>query len=134
MALRRVTRVFYWGYTLMLIGVGGSGILIARWELPQIFSVDLPAMGQAPAATLLNQYRFLKSIELASGLFCWLYRDRIWAGGEARALFLAGVLAGCTARALSIAMDGVPHWAFLVFLALELACALLMAIQPWRPA
>ena len=134
MVVRRITQVFYYGYTLMLLGVGGSGILIARWELSSIFSIDLAAMGSEPAATLLNQYRFLKSTELGFGLFCWVYRHRIWAGGEARILFLAGVLGGCAARALSIVVDGVPNWPFLVFLGLELMCALLMAIQPWRLA
>jgi hypothetical protein len=132
--MRQVTRVFYYGYTLMLLGVGGSGVLIAPWELPHIFAVDLSAMGAQPAATLLNQYRFLKSMELAFGLFCWLYRRPIWAGGQARGLFLAGVFAGVAARAISIGVDGVPHWAFLVFAALELVCGLLMAIQPWRSA
>lgn len=24
---------FFWGYVAMLLGVGGSGIFIARWEL-----------------------------------------------------------------------------------------------------
>jgi hypothetical protein len=132
--MRQVARVFYYGYTLMLPGVGGSGVLIARWELPNIFAVDLSAMAAQPAATLLNQYRFLKSMELAFGLFCWLYRGPIWAGGQARVLVLAGVFAGVAARTVSLAMDGVPQWAFPVFAALELVCGLLMAIQPWRPA
>jgi Domain of unknown function (DUF4345) len=131
-ALRRTARVFYGGYTLMLLGIGGSGILIAPWELPHIFAVDVTALGAQPAATLLNQYRFLKSTELAFGLFCWWYGREVWAGGKARLLFLAGVGGGCAARALSIAVDGVPAWPFLVFLALELACAVLTAVQPWR--
>lgn len=132
--MRQVTRVFYAGYTFMLIGIGGSGVLIARWELPRIFLVDLAAMGAQPAATLLNQYRFLKSMELAFGMVCWLYRRPIWAGGQARGLFLAGLFGGVAARAISIAVDGVPDWPFLVFAALELVCGVLMAIQPWRSA
>lgn len=132
--MRRVAQVFYYGYTLMLLCVGGSGILIAPWELSRVFSVDLAAMGALPAATLLNQYRFLKSMELAFGLFCWLYRRPIWAGGRARLLFLAGVFAGVAARVISIEADGLPHWAFLVFAGLELICGALMLIQPWRPA
>jgi Domain of unknown function (DUF4345) len=134
MTLKRIAQIFYYGYTVMLLGIGGSGILIARWELSSVFSVDLAAMGSMPSATLLNQYRFLKSSEFAFGLYCWLYRRRIWAGGEARVLFLIGIFAGCAARALSIALDGAPHWAFQVFLMLELICALLMTFQPWRPA
>ncbi len=131
--MRRAAQVFYYGYTLMLLGVGGSGILIASWELPHIFAVDLSAMAARPAATLLNQYRFLKSMELAFGLFCWVYRRDIWAGGTARRLFLAGVFGGVAARIVSLAMDGVPHPAFLAFAGLELICGLLMLIQPQRP-
>lgn len=129
-----VTRVFYYGYTWMLLCVGGSGILIAAWELPHIFSVDLSAMAPQPAATLLTQYRFLKSMEFAFGLFCWVYRREIWAGGTARRLFLAGVFGGVAARLISLTKDGVPQWAFLVFAALEFVCGVLMLLQPSRPA
>lgn len=128
------TRVFYYGYTWMLLGVGGSGILIASWELPHVFSVDVSAMAPLPAATLLTQYRFLKSMEFAFGLFCWVYRRRIWGGGTARRLFLAGVFGGVAARLVSLMIDGVPHWAFLVFAGLELICGILMLLQPTRSA
>lgn len=129
-----VTRVFYYGYTWMLLGVGGSGVLIAGWELPHIFSVNLSTMAPQQAATLLTQYRFLKSMEFAFGLFCWVYRRWIWTGGTARRLFLAGVFGGVAARLISLVMDGVPHWAFLVFAGLELICGVLMMLQPTRPA
>jgi hypothetical protein len=132
--MRKATRVFYAGYTLMLLAIGGSGTLIAPWELSYIFSVDLSAMGAQPAATLLNQYRFLKSTELAFGLFCWLYRRSIWAGGQARLLFLTGIFAGVAGRAISIVIDGVPYWPFLAFAGLEFICGVLMLLQPGRAA
>jgi hypothetical protein len=132
--MTQITRLFYTAYTFMLLGIGGSGILIAPWELSHVFAVDLSAMGPMPAATLLNQYRFLKSTELAFGLFCWFWQRSVWRGGQTRMLFLAGLSAGVAARTLSIIIDGVPHWAFLAFTGLELTCGVLMAILPWRPA
>ena len=124
--MRVVTNIFYFGYTTMLLAIGASGIFIARWELSRLFAVDLAGMGAGPAATLLNQYRFLKSTELAFGLFCWLFRHAIFAGGNARRLFFIGLFGGVGARLLSLIVDGPPHWIFLLFAALELICGLLM--------
>ncbi len=127
------TNIFYYGYTAMLLGVGASGIFIAQWELSRLFAVDLAGMGSEPAATLLTQYRFLKSTELVFGLFCWLFRHAIFAGGEARRLFFIGLFGGVGARLFSLITDGRPHWIFLLFAALELICGLLMlALGPQR--
>ena len=56
-----IARVFFWGYTAMLLGVGASGIFVARWELTHVFSMPLVA-GTTITATMLNQYRFLKAM------------------------------------------------------------------------
>ncbi len=134
--MRVLTRWFYYGYTWMLLGVGGSGILIAPWELTHVFAVDLAGMGPGPAATLLNQYRFLKSTEFAFGLYCWLFRHATLAGGQARSLFLAGLFTGVAARVVSLLVDGMPHWAFLLFALLEFICGALVLAggsRRWRP-
>jgi hypothetical protein len=124
-----LTRILFWGYALMLVGVGASGIFIADWELSRIFQVPLSDMGALQRATILNQYRFLKSIEFAFGLFSLLYREEIFRVAKFNRLFLIGVFAGVGARSLAIVLDGVPHWAFLAFLALELATGVLVLIQ-----
>ncbi len=113
-------RVFFYGYTWMLPGAGGSGILIAPWELPHVFSVNRSAMAPQSAATLLAQCRFLKSMEFAFSLFRRVYRQRIRAGGMA--------------RLISLAVDGVPHRAFLISAGPEPISGVLTGRQPLRPA
>jgi hypothetical protein len=124
--MARVTQVFFWGYALMLVGVGASGILIAPWELARVFGVDLSAMGEQERATLLNQYRFLKAVELAFGLFCVCYRREISRRGRALRVFLAGLSAGVIARMGSWLADGTPRAVFLVLMMLELATGVLV--------
>jgi hypothetical protein len=70
---------------------------------------------------MLNQYRFLKSVELGAGLFCLAYRSKILAGTRASAVFLAIVGLGVAARGWSWIVDGRPAPLFIAFLVLE-AC------------
>ncbi|MEK6210055.1 MAG: DUF4345 domain-containing protein [Pseudomonadota bacterium] len=127
--MARSTRVLFWGYALMLLVVGASGVFIAEWELSRIFGVRLDDMDKLARATILNQYRFLKSVEFAFGLFSLLCRDEIFRLPKLNRIFLIGVFGGVAARLLSIMLDGMPHWAFLVFLALELATGVLVLIE-----
>lgn len=124
-----LTRILFWGYVLMLLGVGASGILVAEWELIRIFRVRLDDMDSLARATILNQYRFLKSIEFAFGLFSLLCREEIFRVPKFNRIFLIGLFGGVGARVLAIVVDGMPHWAFLVFLTLELATGVLVLIQ-----
>jgi hypothetical protein len=126
------TRVLFWGYVLMLLVVGASGVFIAEWELTRIFAVRLDDMDKLARSTILNQYRFLKSVEFAFGLFSVLCRGEIFRVRKYNRIFLIGLFGGVAARTLAIALDGVPHWAFLVFLALELATGVLVLIQSKR--
>lgn len=127
--MARATRVLFWGYVLMLLGVGGSGIVIAEWELTHIFAVRLDDMDKLARATILNQYRFLKSVEFAFGLFAAWCSWEIFCVHKYNRIFLIGLFGGVAARTLAIALDGVPHWAFLVFLALELVTGVLVLIE-----
>lgn len=128
--MSRTALVFFYGYTAMLLCVGFSGIFIAHWELQRIFGIKLSLMTHEGAATILNQYRFLKAMEFSFGVFCLSYRTKIFAGGGARKLFLAGVFTGVAARSISIIASGWPQWAFTIFLVLELACGVLVMMQP----
>lgn len=123
-----LARLFFWGYALMLVGVGASGMLVAGWELPTVFAIDLNAMGDPQRATLLNQYRFLKAVELAFGIFCIAYRREIFLRPRDLHVFLGGLSAGVAARLGSWIVDGRPHLAFIVFMALELATGVLVWI------
>jgi hypothetical protein len=125
-----IARIFFWGYTAMLLGVGASGVFVARWELTRVFSMPLVA-GTTVAATMLNQYRFLKAMEFAFGVFCASYRREIFQRARANRVFLAGVFAGVFARLLGWSTDGTPSIAFVVFAALELITGLLVWATVW---
>ena len=115
----RTAVVLQLGYSVMLVVVGTAGILSARWELATIFKVDPSAWPPDVQATMLNQYRFLKGLELGSGVFCLAYRTDIMAGGRAAWVFLAIVAAGIAGRAYAWTVDGRPATAFVIFLVLE---------------
>ncbi len=114
-----VASVLQLGYAAMLVVVGSAGIVAARWELATVFGIDPSAWSLTTQATMLNQYRFLKSVELGAGVFCLAYRSSIMAGGRASAVFLALVGFGVAARTLAWILDGRPATAFIIFLVLE---------------
>jgi Domain of unknown function (DUF4345) len=124
--MARIARIFFWGYALMLIGIGASGVLVARWELVNVFAVPLATLNDTVQATLLNQYRFLKALELAFGIFCVSFRHDVFRSGVAHRVFLAGVFAGVAARLGSWIADGDPRPLFLLFAALELVTGVLV--------
>lgn len=122
-ALRVPAYLFFFGYAGMLFFVGLAGVFIAPWELTRIFKLNTAAMSSLDTATLFNQYRFLKALELGLGIFCGLYWRRIFAERSFNRFFLMFVLAGVAARALSLLVDGIARWPFVAFLLLELATA-----------
>jgi hypothetical protein len=128
-AVARVASLLQFGYSAMLVVVGAAGILTARWELESVFHTGLSAWPPDIQATMLNQYRFLKSVELGAGMFCFLYRPAILIGGKASALFLAIVGLGVFARTLSWIVDGRPSTLFVAFLILEACVFIAVALH-----
>jgi Domain of unknown function (DUF4345) len=116
-----IASILQLGYSAMLVAIGAAGIFTARWELATVFGIDPSAWPPAAAPTMLNRYRFLKSVELGAGLFCLASRSKILAGTRASAVFLAIVGLGVAARTWSWIVDGRPAALFIAFLALE-AC------------
>ncbi|MFV9614565.1 MAG: DUF4345 family protein [Gammaproteobacteria bacterium] len=111
--------LFQLGYSLMLIGVGVAGIFYAPWELISIFKLDANWLQSSEAVTFLNQYRFLKAVEVGFGLFCLFYRREILDGGISSVLFLSGCMLGIFARSWSWYYDGRPSDMLITFLVLE---------------
>ncbi|HVQ09057.1 MAG TPA: DUF4345 family protein [Allosphingosinicella sp.] len=106
-------------YGLVLFCVGLIGIVTARWELLTVFGVDTG--GIVPdEATFLNQYRFLKAVELGAGVFCLMQRHAILDGEKVAAWpFLVIVAGGVAARSIAWVADGRPSWLFIAHLVLE---------------
>ena len=122
--MKRAATILVAAYGLMLVCVGLAGVVSARWELAAIFSFDVDSLGEG-TATFLNQYRFLKAVELGAGVFCLMQLRPILDGGVPARVFLVLVGGGIVARSLAWAADGRPSWPFLAFLGLE---ALVLAV------
>ena len=118
-AIALVATVLQFGYAAMLVVVGAAGIVSARWEFAAVYGIDPSTWSSDTQATMLNQYRFLKSVELGAGVFCLAYRRAIMDGGRAAAVFLTIVGLGVAARSFAWHVDGRPATAFIVFLVLE---------------
>ncbi|MGJ8623889.1 MAG: DUF4345 family protein [Yoonia sp.] len=107
------------GYTLFLICVGAFGMFFLHWEISTFYGLADVDLQGIDGATLLNQFRFLKAIELAFGLFCLIYRRDILSGGLACTICLVGLGLGVFARACSWMFDGTPHTSFIWYLVIE---------------
>jgi hypothetical protein len=107
-------------YTLFLLAVGAWGIFFLDWEVASFYALGPDAFDGVAGATLHNQFRFLKAIELTFGIFSFVYRKDILAGGLNCTIFLAGVFLGIFARGLSWLLDGTPHPAFQTFFVAEI--------------
>lgn len=126
-----VASVLQFCYSAMLVVVGAVGIFTPRWEFASIYGIDSSMWSLATQATMFNQYRFLKSVELGAGLFCLAYRQAILSGERAAALFLALVLLGVSARSIAWIVDGRPAPLFIAFLVLEALVFIAVALHLW---
>jgi hypothetical protein len=106
-------------YALSLVCIGAFGMLTLEWELARFYGIDVLSLSGQEGATLLNQFRFLKAIELSFGLYSLAFRRDIMAGGLACTLFLCGLGLGAFARGMSMVLDGWPDAAFVAFFAAE---------------
>lgn len=119
--MKTIATVLFYGWSGALLVLGAAGIFTGRWELATIFNVDLALLGQKGTATLLNQYRFLKAVEFGFGLFCFVFTREIFTVRIFNRLFLGIVFLGSIARALSMLVEGMPHWALTGITVLEFA-------------
>ncbi|MEP6999417.1 MAG: DUF4345 family protein [bacterium] len=123
-----LTQWFFWGYVGMLVGIGASGIFIARWELTNFFKIPLDSLEKSAQATFLSQYRFLKGMELGFGIFAVVFRQQIFTLPAYHQFFLIVLFAGAGARALSMLIDGRPSNFFIVVTVFELVTGVLMIV------
>ncbi len=127
--MRVLSLILFTGWAGALLLLGGAGLFTGAWELRSIFHIDLANLDTEGRGNLLNQYRFLKAIEFGFGAFCFMFRDRIFRVPAYNRLFLSIVFLGATARALSIALEGRPHWAFVGITVLEFLTGVVILIH-----
>jgi hypothetical protein len=130
--MRFFSKLLFFGWVAALVVLGGLGIFTGKWELATIFRIDLAGMSHEAQDNLLNQYRFLKAVEFGFGLFCVLFRREIYRNPLYNRLFLSIVFLGAAARALSIVVDGWPHWAFTAITVLEFLTFIVVALDTRR--
>lgn len=127
----KVVRPLVVAYCLMLVVVGVAGIVSARRELAHLYGLRFSAIAGLDEVTFLNQYRFLKAVELGAGCVCLLQLGAIMSGGKAGFGFLVLVAGGAGARLLAWLADGRPAPLFITFLVLE-AIVLAAYLAAWR--
>ena len=130
-ALRLVNAAAFYGYALFVGLAGGlAGLLAPKWApldfevfARAVFRQDLP---HEDMASVLQQYRYMKSAELGFGLFALLFRHEIDTSRKVNRFFLGILFLGAAIRVLSRVVDGKPHRAYLYFTGLETAVGLVV--------
>lgn len=108
------------GYALVCVVAGGYGLVFAPRELDEIFAVTFGAGQAGHAADFFAQYRFLKAMEIAFGVFILLYRRDILDGKQAFLIFAVGCGLGCVARLGGWFVDGTPSTFFALVVIYEI--------------
>lgn len=130
--MKALAILLFYAWSGALVLLGAAGIVNGRWEIERIYAVDLGSLGQERTATLLNQYRFLKAAEFGFGLFCFVFRDEIFTRRVFNRLFLWVVFVGAGARALSMMIEGLPHWSMTGVTVFEFAAGIVIALHTRR--
>ena len=132
MMIAVLARLFLFVFCLAFFIIGVSGLLLTPWELTKIFGLDPIWLASDEATSFLNQYRFLKVIEGAFGLFGLLKFRSILDGGVSNVIFLIGCGLAVIARSFSWIVDGRPDTMFVAFLVIEALTFLLVLIHSKR--
>lgn len=134
---RWIDALAFYGYAWYLIIPGGIlGLLVPRWGplafevfARGIFDSGLP---DSVLASALNQYRYMKSMELGFGLFALFFRNSIYSERRFNRFYLFVVFLGAAERALSVLVDGAPRPFYVAAIFLELAVGVVVFISTRR--
>ena len=124
--LRLASNTFFYSYVGLLVIAGAWGMVFARVDMSWLFQVRLETLDPVAQASLLSQYRFLRAIELAFGLWALSQRFAIHTRKVPNRLFLFGMAAGVLGRLISLPVDGRPSWPMFFFMATELVGVMLI--------
>ena len=121
----------FYGYALFLVTAGGLLGLVAPTFAPMafeayggtFFQLDLPSETMNSA---LNQFRFMKSLEFGLGVYAFLFRKEIFTVRKHTLYFVGITMLSALSRGLSLLLDGMPHPAYLAFMAVEFSVAVIV--------
>lgn len=108
-------------YALVFIVSGIGSIVFARAEMSLFF--DMSPGDDAAWASLLNQYRFLRAIEVGFGLVMWMQRRAFFTDATARRVLLPVLYLIPCARGVGLFVDGWPSWPWVALMIVELGLA-----------
>ena len=124
--LRWLATTVLWVAIVLFIGLGISGVLLGPWELTHLVVSDLGDL-TLERATVMNQVRFLKAMELSMGVVLLaIHRDVLDDKRVNRAVQIV-MWVTPLARLVSVALDGWPHPMFTALVVVELSGAVVMS-------
>jgi hypothetical protein len=103
-------------------------MLGAHVEFLPFFGLETSGWPEAERASLLNQYRFLRAVEVGFGLFCFRFRREIFSERAFHRVFVGTLWLIPVARTVSLVVDGMPRP---VFVGLMVTEYLLAALFTW---
>jgi hypothetical protein len=112
----------FWTAIVLYSFVGLTGILLGPYELG-LSGVDLSVLPNIERATLLNQVRFFKALELIVGIAFYLQRKRFHTDAGFQRFVAMVLWVTPLARVVSMARDGLPALQFRALTVFELAGA-----------
>lgn len=130
--MQKLAQLVFAFYIWVFIVSGALSLLLAGWEMQWLFGLPESSFSSLEGRTLLNQYRFLRAIELGFGLFCWALRQEIFSQARWNKMFLLVLLCIPGARSVSLLLDGMAHWGFVALMCAEY-CALALLWWVTRP-
>jgi Domain of unknown function (DUF4345) len=130
---RQAAWFFFSTYVGVLIVAGIWGAGFAPLDMSKLLGVDLGLLPRESARNLLSQYRFLRAIELAFGVFAVQFRGQIFNTKAYCALFLFGMSAGISGRLLGLAIDGRPSPIMIFFALYEILGLIVIGTYSRRP-
>jgi hypothetical protein len=121
--VRGLATVAFWCAIVLYSLVGLGGIVLGPTEFTAMFPIDFSSLPGEARATLFNQLRFFKALELSVGVGFFLFRSRLHVDAAFMRLVVFVLWITPVARVVSMATDGMPNVPFQLLTLLELTGA-----------
>jgi hypothetical protein len=129
-----LARAVVWIAIVVFSVVGLTGILFGPWEFTHAYPLDFGSLDATSRATLFDQLRFFKALELGVGLMLLLVRREIFVSAAATRVAVAIFWITPLARLVSFALDGLPIAPFRALVVVELVGAIVVTVAALRSA